>query len=73
MKEVYVQGNSKADINRRLAEGKAVTYTEYSITSTNTGFVTDLPDGTIVKVYKIKVQGTPYAKAYGSMKQGRVS
>jgi hypothetical protein len=72
-REVYIQGNSKADINRRLAKGEAVTYTEYSLLSSHIGYVKDLPNGTIVKVYKDIVSGSPYTKAYGSMKQGKVS
>jgi hypothetical protein len=70
--QVYIQAKSKAAINRDLKEGKPVTAMEYGFAVTHHEFK-DLPDGTVVKVFEKVIGGNPYAKAYGQVKNGKVS
>ena len=70
---VYIQGKSKADINRRLLAGEEIMADEYTMLNVIEHRVNELRDGTIVKVYRGMVDGNPYATAYGVIKQGSVS
>ena len=61
---VYIRDTSKAAINRR--DPRHVPYVSYSYMGEDkTGFLADLPAGTVVKVYEKTVHGNPYAKSYG--------
>jgi hypothetical protein len=73
MSTVYIEGTSKVDINRRLAAGEEIIATEYHPYDISTFRVNELRDGTIVKVFSKMVDGNPYAKAYGVIKNGKVT
>lgn len=71
--EVYIQGKSKADINRRLQAGELIMAKEYSPCGVTLHTFTELPDGTMVKVHKTTLYGEPTpATAYGVIKSGGV-
>lgn len=67
--QVYVLGKSKADINRRLESGQALYGIEYTPFGETHHCLWDCPNGTVVKVYEKTVGGSPYAKAYGTVKR----
>jgi hypothetical protein len=72
--QVYVQGKSKAEINRRLEDGKVLVAVEHKLGNETKWPLNTLPDGTLVKVWEKEVNGSPYAKAYGrwNAKSGRL-
>lgn len=68
--QVYVQGKSKAEINRRLAAGETIVGTEHKLGSETKWPLSEmLPDGSIIKVFSKVVGGSPYAKSYGRWNQ----
>ncbi len=71
--QVYIQGKSKAQINRDLKAGKPVVAKEISMFNTENHAFENLPDGTVVKVFENYVGGQPYAKSYGQVKNGKIS
>ena len=71
--QVYIQAKSKAEVNRKLAEGKTVSATEISMFGTTGHYFEDLPQGTTVKIFEKYVGGNPYAKAYGTVKAGKLA
>ena len=66
--QVYIEGKSKAQINRDLVDGKPIVGTEITMFATTEYPFESLPDGTVVKVFEKYVGGNPYAKAYGQKK-----
>ena len=66
--KIYVQAKSKADINRRLQAGETFTGYNYSMFGGGGSYDlnADLPEGTIVAVYEKTVNGSPYAKSWGT-------
>ena len=72
--EVYIQGKSKAEINRRLLAGEVVMAKEYTPTTVTLHRVNELREGTLVKVHKSVLHGEPTpATAYGVVRANRVS
>ena len=64
---LYVHGKSKKALNELLANGTTVTGTEYSLRQPqNYNLNSDLPHGTVIKVWENIIGGSPYAKAYGT-------
>ena len=65
--ELYVQGKSKKAINERLANGERVSGTNFSMFGGGGHYVlNDLTTKTVIKIFEKTVQGSPYAKAYGT-------
>lgn len=66
--KIYVQAKSKADINRRLQAGETFTGINFSMFGDGGTYNLDdkLPSGTIVAVYQKTINGSPYAKAWGT-------
>lgn len=73
--ELYVNGKSKKEINERIAAGKAVHGTNFSMFGGGGEYNLDanLPEGTVIKVFEKYVSGSPYAKASGQWKKGKVA
>lgn len=65
--EIYVNAKSKKAINEMLAAGEYVAGENYSIFGDGGWYYlnSELPSGTVIKIYDKTVDGTPYAKAYG--------
>jgi hypothetical protein len=64
---IYVNAKSKKAINDMLANGTTVIGTEYSLWEpVNHTLNSELPNGTVIKVWEKLVGGSPYAKAYGT-------
>ena len=70
---VYIQAKSKAAINRALVAGDKVVVTEYKLGTVTHHTFQNIPDGTVVKVFEKFVDGSPFAKSYGQVKNGKVS
>lgn len=70
---VYIKGKSKAAINRAIVAGDKVVGTEYNLGSVTHHTFNKIPDGTVVKVYDKFVGGSPFAKSYGQVKNGKIS
>lgn len=66
--KIYVQAKSKAAINRDLQAGKTFTGMNYSMFGDDGMYELNehLPSGTIVAVYEKTINGSPYAKAWGT-------
>jgi len=66
--KLYVQAKSKADINRRLQAGETFTGINYSMFDGGGVYElnSELQSGTIVAVYEKTINGSPYAKAWGT-------
>jgi len=73
MMTVYIKGKSKAAINRSLQAGEPVNAIQYDRCSVTTHKFQNLPDGTVVKVFEKIIGGSPYAKSYGTVKNGKLS
>jgi hypothetical protein len=70
---LYVQGKSKKALNELLANGTTVIGTEYSLRQpVNYTLNSDLPHGTVIKVYEKIIGGNPYAKAYGTWEKNKI-
>jgi len=63
--QVYIKAKSKKEVNEMLTSGLEVTVIEYSLFNTNYYQLTELPTGTVVKIFDKVVGGSPYAKSYG--------
>jgi hypothetical protein len=72
VREVYMMGASKAGLNRQLAKGEDLVCKEYTIAGATALMFSELPEGTIIKVYSKIVGGNPYARAYGSKRRGKI-
>jgi len=68
---LYVLGTSKAQINRRLAAGESIVGTEHRMLQTIRHVLNDETEECVVKVFEKYVDGTPYAKAYGTWKPAK--
>ena len=64
--QVYVQAKSKKSINERLAAGQQVTAVEHKLGDETCHRLTELPKGTVIKVWEKLAGGSPYAKSYGT-------
>lgn len=67
--QVYVKSKSKKALNERLDLGEVVYCTEHKMLECFTHSIASLPDGTVVKIFDRYVSGSPYAKAYGTIKR----
>ena len=67
--QVYVRANSKAALNRDLEAGVSFEALYYGFRHNDVFDLETLPDGCVVKVFDKYVDGTPYAKAYGTIKR----
>ena len=64
--QVYIKAKSKKEVNEMLTSGLEVTVIEYSLFNTNYYQLTELPTGTVVKIFDKVVGGSSYAKSYGT-------
>lgn len=66
--KLYVQAKSKAAINRDLQAGKTFTGVNYSMFGGGGVYElnSELQSGTIVAVYEKTINGSPYAKSWGT-------
>lgn len=66
--KLYVQAKSKADINRRLKAGETFTGWNYSMFGGGGEYElnSELQSGTIIAVYEKTINGSPYAKSWGT-------
>ena len=64
--QVYIKAKSKKEVNEMLTNGLEVTAIEYSLFNTNYYLLTELPTGTVVKIFDRIISGNPYAKSYGT-------
>ena len=64
--QVYIKAKSKKEVNEKLTNGLEVTAIEYNLFNTNYYQLTELPTGTVVKIFDKVVGGSPYAKSYGT-------
>jgi len=66
--EIYVQAKSKKAINEALTAKQKVYGTNYSMFGGGGRYElnSDLPKGTVIKVFEKYSGGNPYAKAYGT-------
>jgi hypothetical protein len=71
--QVYINAKSKASVNRDLKEGKTVFAKEIKLGGVIDYTFDQLPNGTTVKIYEKCIGGNPYAKAYGFVKNGKLS
>lgn len=69
--QVYIHGDSKAAINRRLKAGDKLEALYYGLPYNDVFDVEALRDGCVVKVFSKYVGGNPYAKAYGTIKRDK--
>ena len=65
--KIYIQADSKAAINRGLANGEAFTGFNHSIFDPNQGEhrLEDCPEGTVVAIWSKMSGGSPVAKSWG--------
>ncbi len=74
---MYIQGKSKAAVNRELKNGKTLIAYDFNAFTGDKQFPVSsdggIPDGTIIKVFEKYIYGNPVAKAYGTWKNGKVS
>jgi hypothetical protein len=73
---LYVKAKSKKAINEALAAGTVVYAENFSFNNGDSGSLAKIAkDGDVIKIYEKKIDGSPYAKAYGNWnaKKGRVS
>jgi len=65
---LYVKAKSKKEINEKLAAGKTIYGTNYSAFGGGGTYAlnSELPKGTVIKVFEKYSCGSPYAKAYGT-------
>lgn len=71
--QVYINAKSKAEVNRSLKEGKTVFAKEIKLGSVHDYTFDQLPNGTTVKIYEKYIGGSPFAKSYGIVKNGKLS
>jgi len=72
--KIYVEANSKAALNRRLAAGEVIQGRNYSMFApaygpTKQGLHTldaTLTDGTIIAIYSQMIQHNPVGKSWGT-------
>lgn len=66
--KIYVKGKSKKAINEKLSNGEVVSGYNYSMFDGGGTYVLDktLETGTIISIYEKIVNGSPYAKSYGT-------
>jgi len=69
MRTLYVIGTSKKDVNQRLANGHTLWGKHYVLSSTWNVPSNHWNDGDVIKVYNRTIGGSPYAKAYGTVKK----
>lgn len=66
--KIYVKATSKKSLNERIASGETIYGTNFSMFGDGGTYKVDetLPEGTIVAIYDETVNGSPYAKSYGT-------
>lgn len=64
---LYVRAASKAAINRTLAAGGQISGTVYTPCGQSSRLLSEMPRGTVVKVFSKYVCGSPYAQSYGTV------
>lgn len=65
--KVYVFVNSKAELNRRIKAGERFEALYYGLPHNDVFNLEDLRHGCVVAVFNKYVNGTPYAKAWGTV------
>ena len=73
--KIYVQGKSKADLKRRMADGELLYGRNYSMFGGAGVYALDesLPDGTLIAVFeKYCMNGNPISKSFGTWKNGGI-
>jgi len=77
MKTVYIQSKSKAAANRELKEGKTLLAYEFNFLTGDNQIPINkdggLENGTVIKIFEKYAQGNPYAKSYGTWKDGKIA
>ena len=69
MATVYVKAASKKAIKEGLANGQRFRCVDHSIFNPlPVNNLAECPVGTVVKIYRKEVGGSPYAHAYGTVK-----
>lgn len=63
---IYVCADSKADLNRRIATDDTIKGRIYSVQGVTFENLRAMPTGTIVKVYRKIVGGSPVVKSVGT-------
>lgn len=67
--KLYVQAKSKKAINEDLKKGILVLGTDYSMFNNQGSMsLSDAPEGTTIAIYEKLVSGSPYTKAWGTIK-----
>ena len=72
--KIYVEANSRAALNRRLAEGEVIEGRNYSMFAPATGpdragmhtLDTTLASGTLIAIYSQMSGGNPVSKSWGT-------
>ncbi len=69
--QLYVYAKSKTAVNKKLKAGQKVYGENHSFFDKDeVKDLTLVPNGTVIKIYENIISGSPYAKAYGIMKNG---
>ena len=70
--KIYVQGKSKADLRRRMANGEQLYGRNYSMFGGAGIYPLDetLPNGTLIAVFEKYMDGNPISKSFGTWKNG---
>ena len=66
--KIYINAKSKKEINDKLSDGLKVFGENFSMFGGGGFYKLDsnLPSGTVVSVYDKIINGSPYAKSYGT-------
>lgn len=69
----YIQAKSKKAVKDSLSNGEKVLCLSFGFMSqTQTYIFQDIPNGSVIKIFDKFVSGSPYAKAYGNKKNGKL-
>lgn len=66
---IHVCAASKADINRRLDAGLTVMGVSHVMGLATEVYSPHWPHGAVIKVYKECIGGSPYVRAYGTVRR----
>lgn len=67
--QLYVEANSKKAANEALKTGSILRGEHHTPWESVSVLSIDWPHGAHVKIFSKRVNGTPYAKAYGTVKR----
>ena len=72
MMKIYVQGKSKAELKRRMADGELLYGRNYSMFGGGGIYALDesLPNGTLIAVFEKYMDGNPISKSFGTWSNG---